>query len=181
MLWTVFIITVEPLSNDHPHQRPSLLYDHISCDGQCFLFVRSLTDDHPSNATNDQVIWNSLPHGRPLLITVYFQESRVALQHPFPMVDYYNVALRHLWSNSIALNFLLFWRRYNDVLRSTYVASLQCCQPAGAQTCTFVVIQVLWTNRIRGAVTCNYQRQCNMMFYVKCRPTFVILFSFCQL
>ena len=24
--------TVEPLSNDHPHQRPSLLYDHISCD-----------------------------------------------------------------------------------------------------------------------------------------------------
>ena len=31
--------TVEPLTNDHPHQRPSLLYDHISCDGQCFLFV----------------------------------------------------------------------------------------------------------------------------------------------
>ena len=27
--------TVEPLSNDHPHQRPSLLYDHILCDGQC--------------------------------------------------------------------------------------------------------------------------------------------------
>ena len=24
--------TVEPLSNDHPHQRPSLLHDHISCD-----------------------------------------------------------------------------------------------------------------------------------------------------
>ena len=24
--------TVEPLSNDHPHQRPSLVYDHISCD-----------------------------------------------------------------------------------------------------------------------------------------------------
>ena len=32
-------VTVEPLSNDHPHQRPSLLYDHISCDGQCFLFI----------------------------------------------------------------------------------------------------------------------------------------------
>ena len=47
--------TIEPLSNDHPHQRPFLLYDHISCDGQCFLFVRSLTDDHPSNATNDRV------------------------------------------------------------------------------------------------------------------------------
>ena len=29
--------TVEPLTNDHPHQRPSLSYDHISCDGQWFL------------------------------------------------------------------------------------------------------------------------------------------------
>ena len=57
--------TVEPLSNDHPHQRPSLLYDHISCDGQCFLFVRSLTNDHPSNATNDRVSWNFLTRGRP--------------------------------------------------------------------------------------------------------------------
>ena len=57
--------TVEPLWNDHPHQRPSLLYDHISCDGQCFLFVRSLTNDHPSNATNDRVRWNFLPRGRP--------------------------------------------------------------------------------------------------------------------
>ena len=32
-----------------PVQRPSLSYDHISCDGQCFLFVyESLTSDHPS-------------------------------------------------------------------------------------------------------------------------------------
>ena len=45
-----FRYTVEPQSSDHLHQRPSLLYDHISSDGQCFLFVRSLTDDHPSNA-----------------------------------------------------------------------------------------------------------------------------------
>ena len=49
--------TVEPLWNDHPRQRPSLLYDHISCDGQFFLFVRLLTDDHPSDATNDRVRW----------------------------------------------------------------------------------------------------------------------------
>ena len=34
--------------------------------------------------------------------------------------SYYNVVPRHLSSNSIDLNFLLFWRRrYNDVLRST--------------------------------------------------------------
>ena len=45
-------ITVEPLSNDHPHQRPSLSYDHISCDGLCFVFVyESLTSDHPSYTT----------------------------------------------------------------------------------------------------------------------------------
>ena len=58
--------TVEPLLNDHPHQQPSLLYDHISCDGHRFLFVRSLTDDRPSNATNDWVRWNFIPRGRPL-------------------------------------------------------------------------------------------------------------------
>ena len=60
-----FMYTVYPLSNDHPHQRPSLLYDHISCDGQCFLFVRSLTSDHPSDATSDRVRWDFLSRGRP--------------------------------------------------------------------------------------------------------------------
>ena len=44
--------TVEPLTNDHPHQRPSLSYDHISCNGLWFLFVyESLTSDHPSYTT----------------------------------------------------------------------------------------------------------------------------------
>ena len=110
--------TVEPLSNDHPHQR--LLYDHIVCDGQCFLFVRSLTNDHPSDATNDRVRWDFLPRERQPRLIAYIKESRVAVQHPFPMVLYYNVVPRHLSSNSIDLNFLLFWRRrYNDGLRST--------------------------------------------------------------
>ena len=62
------VCTIEPLSNDHPHQRPPLLYDHISCDGQCFLFVRSLANDRPSNATNDRVRWNCIPRGRPLRV-----------------------------------------------------------------------------------------------------------------
>ena len=49
-------ITVEPLTNDHPHQRPSLSYDHISCDGQWFPFVyESLTNDHPSHTTTFRV------------------------------------------------------------------------------------------------------------------------------
>ena len=59
------LYTVEPPSNNHPHQRPSLLYDHILCDGHCFLFVRSLTNDHPSDATNDRVRWDFLYSERP--------------------------------------------------------------------------------------------------------------------
>ena len=46
------IYTVEPLTHDHPHQRPSLSYDHISCDGQGIMCVyESLTSDHPSYTT----------------------------------------------------------------------------------------------------------------------------------
>ena len=53
-----FHSTVEPLTNDHPHQRPSLSYDHISCDGQWFLFVyESLTSDHPSYTTTPMWFW----------------------------------------------------------------------------------------------------------------------------
>ena len=44
--------TVEPLSNDHPHQRPSLLYDHILLDEQRkIMLYESLTSDHPSYTT----------------------------------------------------------------------------------------------------------------------------------
>ena len=50
--------TVEPLTNDHPHQRPSLSYDHISCDGQWYLCVyESLTSDHPSYTTTPMWFW----------------------------------------------------------------------------------------------------------------------------
>ena len=50
--------TVEPLTNDHPHQRPSLSYDHISCDGQGILCVyESLTSDHPSDTTTPMWFW----------------------------------------------------------------------------------------------------------------------------
>ena len=46
------------LTNDHPHQRPSLSYDHISCDGEWFLFVyESLTSDHPSYTTTPMWFW----------------------------------------------------------------------------------------------------------------------------
>ena len=116
------VITVELLSNDHPHQRPSLLYDHILCDGQCFLFVRSLTNDHPSDTTNDRVKLDFLPRERPPRQQCISKNRRVAVQHPSPIMYYYNVVPRHLSSNSIDLNFItfLFWRRcYNDVLRST--------------------------------------------------------------
>ena len=41
-----------------PDERPSLSYDHISCDGQWFLFVyESLTSDHPSYTTTPMWFW----------------------------------------------------------------------------------------------------------------------------
>ena len=39
--------TVEPLTNDHPHQRPSLSYDHISCDGLVSVRIR-IPHERPS-------------------------------------------------------------------------------------------------------------------------------------
>ena len=129
--------TVEPLSNDHPHQRPSLLYDHILCDGHCFLFVRSLTNDHPSDATNDRVRWDFLPRERPPRLQCISKNRgwRFNIRSQSCTRYYYNVVPRHLSSNSIDLNFRLFWRRrYNDVLKSTLHRYDVASQPAGAQT-----------------------------------------------
>ena len=99
--------------------------------------------------------------------TVYFQESRVAVQHPFPMVDYYNVVPRHLSSNSIiALNFLLFWRRrYNDILRSTLHHYNVDSPPALRHIFSRPNSSAL--NKLHPGSS-YYQRQCNMMFYLKC-------------
>ena len=55
----------------HVERTPSpttfLLYDHISW-RTVFSIVRSLTNDHPTNETNDRVRWNFLPRGRPLRV-----------------------------------------------------------------------------------------------------------------
>ena len=82
-----------------PDRRPSLKRDQF----------------YPSRTTT------SSPH------TVYFQESRVSLQHP--LVNYYNVALRRLRSNSAALNFPLFWRHYNDVLDGGCIVTMLPASP----------------------------------------------------
>ena len=48
-LHTLVITTGEPLSNDHPHQRPSLLHDHISCeDSPTVSSVCAIPDRRPS-------------------------------------------------------------------------------------------------------------------------------------
>ena len=56
-----YMNTVEPLSNDHPHQRPSLFYDHISCDGQYCRqrkqYMNHSTSDHPSYTTTPMWFW----------------------------------------------------------------------------------------------------------------------------
>ena len=63
--------------------------------------------------------------------TVYFQESRVAVQHPLnPIMYYYNDVPRHISSNSIDLNFLILATTLQRRFQID-VASLRCCQPAG--------------------------------------------------
>ena len=89
--------------------------------------------------------------------TEYFQESWVAVQHPFPMVYYYNVVPRHLSSNSIDLNFLLIWRRSYIYVTFSDRRCIVTMLPACRRSNTIVVglIQVLWTSHIRGAVIIN--------------------------
>ena len=57
--------TVEPLTNDHPHLRPPAFYDRFFIDGMSTLFKRSLTNDHPADATNDHGNLNFTPDKRP--------------------------------------------------------------------------------------------------------------------
>ena len=107
-------VTVEPPSNDHPHQRPYFVWRTV-------FSVCAIPDRRPSLRRDQRPGQMGFSPSRTTTSpTVYFQESRLAVQHPFQMVDCYNVVPRHLSSNLIALNFLLFWRgHYNDVLKST--------------------------------------------------------------
>ena len=90
----------------------------------------------------------------------------MAVQHPFPIMYYYNVVPRHLSSNSIDLNFLLFWRRrYNDVLKLTLHHYDVASPPALRHICSRPNSSAL--NKPHPGRS-YYQRQCNMMFYVKC-------------
>ena len=116
--------TVEPLTNDHPHQQPSLLlYDHISCDGQCFLLVRSLTNDHRSNATNDRVRWDFFPpRERPLRVQCISKNRGWR----------FNIRSRGRLLQCCAQTPLKLFNCFE--ISFILVASLQCCQPADAQT-----------------------------------------------
>ena len=66
--------------NDHPHQRPSLSYDHISCDGQGILCVyESLTSDHPSYTTTPMWFWGwSYKRGSTVLFSFYAPRGNMA-------------------------------------------------------------------------------------------------------
>ena len=67
---------------------------------------------------------------------------------------------------SIALNFLLFWRpRYNDVLRSTLHRYDVASPPSLRHICSRPNSSAL---NYRHPWSSYYQRQCNIMFYVKC-------------
>ena len=126
--------TVEPLSNDHPHQRPSLLYDHILCDGQCFLFVRSLTDDHPSGATNYRVRWDFLPRERPPRLQ-FISKNRgwwFNIRSQWWILTMLCLNTFQVF-NCFELSFILATTKLQRCSQID-VASLQSCQPAGAQT-----------------------------------------------
>ena len=147
--------TVEPLTNDHPHQRPSLLYDHILCDGHTFLFVRSLTNDHPSDATNDRVRWDFLPRERPPPLQCISKNRgwRFNIRSQSCIItmlclDTFQV-IKLIWT--------IFY--FGDDATTTFsnrhgiVTMLPVCRRSD----TFVVglIQVLWTSRILWEVIIN--------------------------
>ena len=83
--------------------------------------VCAVLDRRPSSKRNQRPGQMELSPSRTTISRIFCgeikQEKRLskwlALQHPSSMLDYYNVALKHLWSNSIALNFLLIWWRIN--------------------------------------------------------------------
>ena len=133
----------------------SLLYDHILCDGQCFLFVRSLTNDHPSDVTNDRVRWDFLPHERPPRLQGISKNRGRR----------FNIRSQSCIITMLCLDTFqviqLIWTffYFGDDATTTFSdrRGIVTMLPARRQSDTFVVglIQVLWTSRIRGAVIIN--------------------------
>ena len=86
--------------------------------------------------------------------TVYFQESRVAVQHPFPIM-YYILCLNTFQVIQLIWTFSYF----GDDARTTF-SDRRCIVTmlaARRRSDTFVVglIQVIWTSRIWGALIIN--------------------------
>ena len=162
--YSVYIIDSDCLDwlySRTPVERPPsptttpLIYDHILCGCECFLFVRSLTNDHPSD---DRVRWDFLPRERP---------PRIAGGGSTSVPNYVllrNVVPRHLSSNSIDLNFLLFGRRrYNDVLRSTLPRYDVASPPALRHSCNRPNSSAL--NQPHPGST-YYQWQCRVLYSI---------------
>ena len=99
--------TVEPLTNDHPHQRPSLSYDHISCDGLCILCVyESLTSDHPSYTTTPMWFWGwSYKRGS----TVVSDFSMLLHFLHFHVKLLMQMEWHHQIHTSVTVTFSVFW------------------------------------------------------------------------
>ena len=135
--------SVEPLLNDHPHQRPSLLYD--LCDGWCFLFVPSLTDDHPSDVTNDRVRWDFRPRERPPRLQCISKNRSQWWIITMLCLDTFQV-IQLLWT---------FFYVADDATTTFSERRCMTCiitmLPARRRSDTFVLL----TSRIRGAVIIN--------------------------
>ena len=106
--------TVEPLTNDHPHQRPSLSYDHILCDDSAFCLYTN-----PSRATIPLI----RPHqcdsegGRIRGVLLYSQLTKpkvLVVQH---LILYYNMHHKDFYAKFTINMWNLFHYRTSEVPR----------------------------------------------------------------
>ena len=138
------------LLNDHPLQWPSLFYDMWRT-----VFSVCAVPDRRSSLKRDQwpgqMGFSSSRMTTPS--TVYFQESRVELQHSFPMVEYYNFALKTplKWTVFYFGDATTLWMDGCCIVSRRLLTML----PAHRHSDTFVVFQVFWTSRVRGSDIIN--------------------------
>ena len=98
-----------------------------------FSVVRSLTNDHPSDATNDRVRWDFLPRERPPRLQCISKNRgwRFNIRSQWWIITMLCLDT----FQEIQLIWTFFYLATTPQRRSQiYVASLRCCQPAAAQT-----------------------------------------------
>ena len=107
---TVHLSPVEPLSSDHPHQRPYFVWRSVFC--LYDPWPTTIPQTRPTTGS-DGIFSLASDHFKYSVFPIIMGGASTSV---LCLLDYYNVALRHLWSNSIALSVLLLRQCYNDVI-----------------------------------------------------------------